>query len=146
MPFGPEPLGFGYFVAAKFAGYSCYSAIVNRSESLQAENAPKPNALLAGLLRTLIGAAIGVLLGISYWRLAARFSAIESLGVPIFFALLLPVRIFEWYLLWYLLYRKLQLDNGVRSAFIFAGIIISFALDAVGTLARLVGPGGVWVC
>jgi hypothetical protein len=146
MPFGPEPLGFAYFAGIKLAGYSAYAAVVNRSEAVALETKVRPSFLWVGLVRTLIGVSAGVSFGLFFWLLQRRYSGLGAYGGMAFFALLVPVRILEWLLLWRLFYRRSGMRGGVRTKFILFGIVVSFALDCVGIAAMMVIPGGAWIC
>jgi hypothetical protein len=44
------------------------------------------------------------------------------------------------------MYRDYPLSSNTRGKLITYGILASFALDAIGTLAALVLPGGIWIC
>jgi len=65
---------------------------------------------------------------------------------PLFLALLLPIRIGEWYLLLRWVYGNFQLGRGTAGALIAGGVITSFVLDVVGIWALFVLPGGAWIC
>jgi len=147
MPFGPHPLGLVYFTAVKFAGYSGYAYAVNRTRTVASSPLRKPSAWKVGSVRTAIGVAVGAAIGLGYWNLlrhvAPTWGDYAAVG---FFALLLPVRALEWYVVLLLLYEKFNFDKPLKSVVIFWGILVSFALDVVGMQAMLVIPGGAWVC
>jgi len=44
------------------------------------------------------------------------------------------------------MYRDFPLSSNTRGRIIMYGILVSFALDAVGILAAFFLPGGVWIC
>jgi hypothetical protein len=50
MPGGPAPLGFAYFAAVKFAGYTCAAWALNRSYKTKENNIWKVGAALATLV------------------------------------------------------------------------------------------------
>jgi hypothetical protein len=148
MPAGPGALGFVYFAAAKLVGYTafCRFAIEPQFEKDDAAlTAPLPNAWKAGAVRTAIGVAIGAAVGLGYW--AAPWAAKHSDVVTMyFFVLLIPVRYFEWWLLLKWIYPKHELSSYRRAGVIMAGVLASFAVDALGVGAAFVLPGGIWVC
>jgi hypothetical protein len=44
------------------------------------------------------------------------------------------------------MYREFPFSPGTRGRLVTLGILTSFALDAIGILAALVIPGGIWIC
>jgi hypothetical protein len=151
MPAGAAPLGLLYFVAAKFAGYTafCRWAIQPQVDfAISSGNAPStaavPNAWKAGGVRTLIGVGIGAVVGLAFWSIPF-FAHHDNLDEAMFFGLLIPVRVFEWWLLLHWIY-KTPLSSKTRTVLIIVGILVSFALDVIGVVTVFVVPGGVWVC
>lgn len=147
MPAGPTSIGFAYFAAAKYLGYTAYCkwAIEPRLDWTGSERKAPPSAWLAGGARTLIGLVIGVAVGIGFWSIP-YFSSHDSTAELIFFSALVPVRIFEWLLLLCWIYRGSQRSRATTVALICCGIVVSFLLDALGILSAFVLPGGMWVC
>lgn len=164
MPAGPEALGFVYFAAAKLVGYTafCRWAIQPQAEfalTLQASGVAgstqpisskghsrhAPAAWNAGAVRTLIGVAIGAAVGLGFWKIPyfAEHDVIDKLW---FFALLVPVRVGEWWLLLKWIYRESPFSERQKIALIATGIVASFALDALGVVTAMILPGGFWVC
>jgi hypothetical protein len=145
----PAGVGFGYvyFAAAKLAGYSGFCRWAIEPQLLKAEGAlpPIPSAWKAGAARTLIGVGIGASVGLGFWCIP-WFSRLGDTGNVLFFSLLIPVRVFEWWLLLRWIYREFELSRRQRTALIAGGIVTSFALDALGIAAAFVLPGGMWVC
>jgi hypothetical protein len=146
MPFGPGLGGFAYFAAVKWLGYSGYAVVVNRTKPMTDSKLRSPNPWWVGSVRTGIGVAVGAAVGLGYWSVASHLPAIEAHADGIFFAFLVPVRILEWLLLLTLFYRKFQFDRRRIAILIICGILVSFALDAIGVFAAFVLPGGMWVC
>jgi hypothetical protein len=169
MPAGPAPMGFAYFLAVKMAGYTAFCHwVVNPKVIAQRESPVKPApagpndlhlttlenlgkrseiplALKAGVVRTLIGLVVGVVVGIGFWTLP-YFSTHDSVGNILFFALLVSVRVGEWWLLFRWIYGMRAFNDSVGLSLITWGILISFALDAIGIVSAFVLPGGMWVC
>jgi|GEM_PF-1067753 len=155
MAMGPAPTGLLYFLAVKLAGYSLFAAtVINRridsgilptkTEAIH----PPPNALISGLIRTTIGLLVGTVVGLTYWKLM-KFPQMENhdgAADLLFFALLVPIRIGEWSLLLRVFYRSWLLSDKERRKIVWMGIVVSFALDALGIVTTMVMPGGVWVC
>lgn len=173
MPAGPAPMGFAYFLAAKFAGYTAFCHWVVRPQiesstakivsetiasasvldpalansSLSEESPPAseiPSSIKAGIIRTLIGVGVGAILGLGFWSIPklANF----DFATPVFFALLVPVRVGEWALLLWWVYRTRPFADPGMMRLITFGILVSFALDLLGIIAAWVLPGGMWVC
>lgn len=68
------------------------------------------------------------------------------MGTVLFFTLLVPVRVGEWGLLLWWVYRLKLFSNLSCIKLITFGLLVSFALDALGIITALVLPGGMWVC
>lgn len=159
MPAGPAPLGFLYFAAAKFVGYSvfCRYAIESQLDepvreireelfsSLEETPYGFPSMWKAGGIRTLIGLVIGVIIGLGFWQIP-YFDKHDSVANSLFFSLLVPVRIGEWWLLLRWVYGNYALTIRERVTIIAIGIVSSFALDAIGIISAFILPGGMWVC
>ncbi len=146
MPCGPTELGFVYFAAVKLAGYTGYSALLNRSKAVTRAGCAPPSMWKAGLVRTGIGVVVGVAVGLGFWKLAPHSQFIENNAAPLFFAGLVPVRIAEWSFFLWLLYRRYQLTKAEDFKFTAGGIVVSFLLDVIGVYAFFVLPGGAWIC
>jgi len=146
MPAGPSELGFVYFVTAKFAGYTayCHWAVTPQLKKQNTE-VRIPAAWKAGAVRTIMGAIIGAIVGIGFWKMP-MFSQRDFFATPAFYILLLPVRIGEWALLLATVYRRFTFSSNQRTALLSGGIVTSFALDFLGIVAAFVTPGGMWVC
>jgi hypothetical protein len=150
MPGGPGPLAFAYFAAVKFAGYSTYCKfaiepwIRRHPETATAQ----PTAWKAGAVRTLIGIAVGVAYGGLFLWLASLVpkAGDSSVATAVFFALLIPIRVFEWKLLWRWMYKPSEARSADNGWVIAGGVATSFLLDAIGMAAAWALPGGFWVC
>jgi hypothetical protein len=88
----------------------------------------------------------GALAGLLYFSGIRALNNGSGLVTYLFFALLVPIRICEWWFLLWWMYRDYPLSSNTRGKLITYGILASFALDAIGTLAALVLPGGIWIC
>ena len=145
MPAGPQPLGFVYFAAAKYVGYSvfCKYTLQRKQDSLSEAQAVSP--WVSGAARTAIGVVVGGLVGLSFWKIPF-FARRDNLDQLLFFSLLVPVRIGEWWLLLRLFYKELLRHWKIASVLILFGILVSFALDFLGIVTACVLPGGMWVC
>ena len=156
MPGGGTPLGFAYFAAAKFIGYSAFcrwviepraAAFHSRSHITDATAfAELPSAFKAGAARTAIGILAGTASGLLLFHGFLDHLGNSAMPVVIFFALLIPIRVFEWRLLLWWMYREFPFTLPTRLMLIGFGILTSFALDVIGILAAFVIPGGAWIC
>jgi hypothetical protein len=147
MPAGGEPLGFVYFVGVKYAGYTAYCAwAIQRAVRKVAVPGATPVApWLAGGARTLIGVVVGAAVSLGYWAIPF-FSTHDGWMRWLFFGLLIPVRVGEWWLLLRWIYGGFSLQDSTRWKLIAGGIGTSFGLDGLGIVAAFVLPGGLWVC
>lgn len=151
MPAGPEGLGFAYFIAAKYAGYTtfCRYAIQPRlSTRLDGDEEfakPPMSAFAAGAIRTGIGIAVGAAVGFGFWSIPSVSRTSESVGMLLFFSLLIPVRVGEWWLLMRLAYKS-SIQPAKHPLLLTSGILTSFALDAIAFFTAMALPGGMWVC
>ncbi len=134
MPGGGSLLGLGYFAGIKLAGYSLAGLYLNRRlETL------KPQPVLFGLARTAIGVAVGA-------GFVASADALDlRRGEIVWLALLIPVRIGEWWLALRLFYQRAGPEVAWRPL-IARGVLWSFALDLPALLAAFTLPGGIWIC
>ena len=146
MPFGPQPLGFAYFAGVKFVGYSAYAALLNSNSTVSEASCKIPSAWKSGLVRTGIGVAVGTVVGLGFWKLLPSGGWFEEHGGALFWWGLLPVRVLEWYVFLWILYRNCHLRLSRTAFAITSGIVTSFLLDAVGIFTMLIVPGGAWVC
>jgi hypothetical protein len=160
-------MGFTYSLAAKMLGYTAFchwvvnpkviatrdvqptmaSATDFHLDTLQNAGQQRgvPFSLKAGVTRTLIGLVVGVVVGLGFWTIP-YFSRHDSVGTVLFFALLVPVRVGEWWLLFRWLYGMRPFSDSLGLTLITWGILISFALDALGIITAFVLPRGMWVC
>ena len=140
-------MGFTYFAAVKYAGYSAYCrwAIEPRLHRPSGADSKVISAWKAGAVRTLIGLGIGAVVGLVFWKIP-YFSNTDGLATILFFASLVPVRVFEWWLLFRWIYGVESLEESTRWKLISGGIATSFVLDGLGILAAFVLPGGIWIC
>lgn len=168
MPAGPAPLGFAYFLSAKLLGYTAFCRwVVNPKEIARRERrmvpaigaavpglatfetagGPNdvPSAFKSGGIRTLIGLAVGVSVGLGFWAIP-YFSAHDTVGTVLFFSLLVPVRVGEWWLLFRWVYGMRPFSDSSGFNLIALGILVSFVLDALGMVTAIAFPGGIWVC
>jgi hypothetical protein len=147
MPAGGEPLGFVYFVGVKYAGYTAYCGwAIQRAVRKVADGATSPVApWLAGAARTLIGVVAGVAIGLGFWKIPI-FATHDAWVTPLFFGLLVPLRVGEWWLLLRWIYGGFPIQDSTRWKLIAGRIGTSFGLDALGIVAAFVLPSGMWVC
>ncbi len=145
-------MGFAYFTAVKLVGYSIAGAYLRRQ--LQTGRA---HPVVFGLVRTLVGIAVGVSTSLIFVAFAGERSLL-------FYVLLAPIRFLEWYLVLLLFFGRPQgtavvsvdstlrfnLEAAVRQerfpALAAQGILWSYLLDLPAVLAVFVVPGGAWIC
>lgn len=136
MPFGPEPLGLVYFAGVKLAGYSA-AGVYLRNRLGQA----RPRAIAFGAARTALGIGAGVAVASSL--AAINIDRLE----PLFYFVLLPVRVAEWLLaIWWFFGRRIRMSGRTRLAYSAGGALWSYVLDLPAIMAVLVIPGGAWIC
>ena len=70
----------------------------------------------------------------------------DATRMAIFFGLLVPIRVVEWQLLLWWMYREFPFPRRTRAMLITFGILTSFVLDAIGIAAAFVIPGRAWIC
>jgi hypothetical protein len=163
-------LGYAYFLATKFVGYTAFCHWVLNPQILRsatgndhkpdsaapssiffvrsAESALQtdiPTAWKAGVIRTLIGLGAGAIVGIGFWSIPYLSNRGDS-ATWIFFVLLVPVRVGEWALLFKWVYRTRPFADPGNLKLITFGLLTSFALDAIGVIAAFVFLGGMWIC
>ncbi len=134
MPGGlTEPLGLLAFPAIKAAGYTAFAIYLNRVFP----NNPR-NIFAVGFSRMLLGLGFGTLL--------AFLSFPFGIGVLIYIAGLIPIRILEWWILikgFYSFDRPLERSELVKP--VTLGVLTSFLLD-IPALTGLVYAADFWIC
>lgn len=140
MPAGYGALGFAYFAAAKFAGYTsfCRWGVQPAAEKSSHGESGIPSAWWAGAARTLIGVTTGATVILGFWSIS-WWGRHETAASVLFWTLLVPVRTGEWWLLLRWVYGKGRFGRGATVELVGAGIAVSFALDLLGIVAA-------WVC
>ena len=164
MPAGGTAPGFAYFAAAKFLGYTAFCRWVIEPRLRETETLVPPGSVLsftlrserplpkippafaAGAVRTAIGVVAGAVAGVAFFHGIPGLEKHNDMVTWIFFVLLVSIRTGEWWLLLWWMYREFPLSKNTRGKLITFGILVSFALDAVGILAAFVLPGGIWIC
>jgi len=148
MAGAPTQLGFAYFAAVKFAGYSGYAALLNRFKAVRHAGCALPAFWKGGLVRCGIGIVTGIAFGFGFWLAMQRASIhfTDNYGVQLFFASLVPVRVGEWLLFLWLLYRRCELTRAQKVVPVVGGMAVSFLLDAIGVYGLFYIPGAAWIC
>jgi len=148
MAAAPTGLGFAYFAGVKLAGYSAYAALLNRMKPVKSAGCELPAFWTGGLVRCGIGIVAGVAYGFGFWLAMQRASIqfTDNYGVTLFFGLLVPIRVAEWLLFLWLLYRSCQLTATQKIVPVAGGIATSFALDAIAVYGLWYIPGAAWIC
>ena len=134
--------GYAIFFAIKWAGYTLAAYPISKTYERTDLSPP-----LIGGARVLIGvvtgaALVGVFAGLT--KLLPQVD-IGDAGGAAFLAALVPIRIFEWWLLIWLFYdrRLIQKDRGWKV--VCLGTVWSFILD-IPTIAGFFAAGGFWIC
>ena len=143
MPGGGTPVGFAAFAVVKAAGYSGAAVYLSRAYRFDWTTQKK---LLVGLARTGIGIAVGVTFGLSWSLLYGPARGSGEWWIVAYYALLLPIRMGEWYLLLWLFFDRAQQDRRRMLKYAALGTIWSYLLDFLAVGAALVVPGGIWIC
>lgn len=134
MPFGPSLIGAAAFTAVKLVGYSVAGRKLNKWYRVDS-----PHPIVFGIVRTCIGLAVGI-------SLLYFLTGIAGQGDQLFFAILIPVRFLEWFLVIFLFFERKQFSFKRITGNSALGIFYSFVLDIPAILSAFVVPGGMWVC
>jgi hypothetical protein len=140
MPGGLGPVGFIAFAGVKAAGYVGAAYWLKPRFGLSSD--VKPHPFKVGLARTALGIVVGLTYGIAWiWGM-------DLLRVPewLFFVFLFPVRMGEWSLILWFFFGREQPQGTKLWVYAFLATLWSYALDAIGILAAIVVPGGIWIC
>ena len=138
-------MGFAYFAATKFAGYTAFAHLVLNRKAIASQSEMRPpNSLVAGGIRTAIGVALGAAAGLLFWKLPYVIPS-RFFDDGLFFLYLIPFRIFEWWILLHTVYLNCKFEEATWKL-VAKGIAVSYVLDAIGIAAAMVLPGGFWVC
>jgi hypothetical protein len=140
VPGGPAPLGFAYFSAVKLAGYTAAAWYFRRSY-----DRPDSNVWKIGVARTALGLAVGSSYGAVWW-LVGKWIHVPENSDLIYLALLFPIRLAEWSLILWLFFERQRDTQSRLLRNSLLGMAWSYVLDAIGILAAIVTPGGIWVC
>jgi len=142
---GPTLGGLAYFAGVKLLGYTAYAYFLRKGLFDDIPQGGFSRTVKIGATRTGIGLAAGSVYGGLAWLAAGIFR--DGLSSGVYYMLgLLPVRCLEWWLLLWLFFRPKIGDRPKTAWGIGLGIVVSYALDAIGIGAALVLPGGIWVC
>jgi hypothetical protein len=131
-------VGFAAFAAVKLAGYSAFCHF-RLARSFPERNV---SSLGAGAAR----AAIGVFVGLAYAAITAKLLAevLPDALIPIGIIGLIPVRLFEWWILIKIFYARLPTER-IEWRDLWLGVACSFLLDVPSWLG-LVALGKVFIC
>ncbi len=144
MPGGASTVGFVAFAAVKAAGYTGAAFYLSRAYGTVWSARRK---IGIGLARTALGIAVGVTYGTAWSLLLTNpENPNETVMIALFYGLLLPVRLAEWWLLlWFFFDRRLA-GKGRIWKYAALGTGLSYLLDLLAVVAALVVPGGMWIC
>jgi hypothetical protein len=142
MPGSPAPLGFAYFAAVKFAGYTCAASVLNRSYQSK-----KNSVWKVGAARTVLGLAAGAAYGGLFIWVAKTGNVLSSdSGDVLYFVGLVPIRLAEWSLIIWYFYQRGRSNPTLLLRNSAIAILWSFVLDAIGIFAAFIAPGGITIC
>jgi hypothetical protein len=128
--------GYLVFGAVKLAGYSLAGWRLNRSYP-----DATANFAVVGITRTVIGMLFGAVLAL----LAFPFVMLGGLGILVYVAGLIPVRLLEWWIIILLFYDRKKITKQKDWRNVGLGTAWSFALD-IPALIGFVATGGFWIC
>ena len=143
MQIGPIPPAYVYFVLVKYAGYTAYCKYAIEPR-LTASDKPIRPAWMAGGARTLMGVAIGAI-ALALWKIPAIDHIYDSAPEILFWVVLIPVGIAEWWMVLQVVYRN-SVRLSPRVALIAGGTLATLALDFVGMFFAVTLPGGLRMC
>ena len=145
MAGGPTEIGFGVFAGVKLVGY------VGAAKAFKwAYPESRHGAIKVGAARTAIGVAAGLAYGALWiWvlekALMPRVNEMTMLSIY-YFALLLPLRVFEWGFTIWLFFDRGFHHKRKLTIWMVLGILCSYLLDAIGFFSAFAVPGGFWIC
>lgn len=143
MPMGPTPVAFATFAGVKAVGYCGAAYLLSRAYRLDWNFLKQ---LGVGLARTGIGIVVGVTYGVFWMFLGGAMRLLEPSSTVLYFVLLAPLRMGEWYLLLWLFFDRPRRDGIRMWKYAGYGTGWSYVLDAFAVGAAIVVPGGIWVC
>ncbi len=110
----------------KIIGYSLWCGVGIKYLTLSPK-VPIGRSLALGLFRALIGAVLGILIGINTDLLPV--SALHDGEFPMYFLVYSPIRIFEWSLILFLFKTPSTIPFKTKSLWIIGGIFVSVFID-----------------
>lgn len=143
MPIGVSydvPASYVTFAAVKAIAYTGYAVVLERWLG-STRAGPVVNVLLVGISRTLLGMAVG---GAYLYLCLSLFTARCDESHVTYWMSLLPIRVFEWWLILRLFYKP-ERPRRVFIVAIVLGIIVSYLADIPAVFGWLC-TGGLWVC
>jgi len=144
MPGGATTFGFAAFAAVKAAGYTGAAFYLSHAYGTAWSVRRK---LGIGLARTVLGIAVGVTYGTAWGLLLTNpQNPNEAPMLALFYGLLLPVRLAEWWLLLWFFFDRPLAGKGRIWKYAALGTGLSYALDGLAVVAAFVVPGGMWIC
>jgi len=126
MDFSTVLSGTAIYALIKVTGYSLFAKYLNSLFFLQ------NNIWKVGLIRTAIGVVLGIAHNaffLSFLNVSMGRSPIGGEDTGLYFALLILLRIFEWWLIIFLFYEKKWPGNYRVVQGVLLGVIWSFILD-----------------
>lgn len=139
MPGGPtlEVQSYLIFGGIKLGGYTLAGWFLNR-----AYKNSTANFFLVGLTRTVLGMIIGAGVGLAAFPVIVFLG---GLGCLVYVLGLIPVRLFEWFVIIRIFYDRNQETRDKNWAYARSGTLWSFILD-IPALVGFVSTGGFWIC
>ncbi len=135
MPVGPSPIvGLIAYTTIKVIGYSWFGSKLNKKYQKV-----EPRPYIFGIARTLLGLVAGI-------TAIYLLEKINSNQGTIFLISLIPIRFFEWLLIIYIFFERIDFSFKRICKYSLVGIIYSFLLDIPVITSILIIPGGYWVC
>ncbi len=137
-------MGFAAFAAVKAAGYTGAAFYLGRAYGTDWSARRK---IGVGLARTALGIVVGVTYGTAWGLLLTNpQNPNEASMLALFYGLLLPVRMTEWWLLLWFFFDRALAHKGRMWKYAALGTGLSYGLDLLAVVAAFVVPGGLWIC
>lgn len=137
MAIGIEtPIGGGIiFGVVKFIGYTGYASALKKLYQ-----APKSNAYLFAISRTLIGLVVGF----AYYKGFELFHTGDNVDA-LYYCGLAPLRLIEWYLIiWFFFDRDFKSPKQIFNCAL-GGAVLSYFLD-IPAVFGFIQVSGFWIC